>query len=56
MLDIYAATTDIIRRIWKDLTGRSGIDHVLEDLDEETMYDIKAKWHDLITDALIING
>ena len=55
-MDIYAVTSDIIRRIWKDITGRSGIGDEFEQIDEEMKYEIKNKWHELIADALIVNG
>lgn len=55
-MDIYSITADIIRRIWEDITDRSGIGDEFDQLNEDIQLEIKTKWHELITDVLKLHG
>ena len=55
-MDIYSMTTDIIRRLWDDITDRSGIGDEFEQLDDEIKLDIKNRWHELIMDVFVQHG
>lgn len=38
----------IVLGIWDDICGRSGGDHLLEDLDEDIQEEIKESWREIV--------